>query len=426
MPTTRISIENQTDSIEFDAQVEEAIINSASLDSKFDTSSGHHHDGADSRKVNYNDLDGIPSSFAPSAHAHGTVSAPGVHTPMGPDDHHSSIEAGLSVIPDNVTISGGPGSYLELPDGTYIRFGDTTQGARIEYDNILNKLTVKNWGSGTSGFHILNTINDFTIESPNINIGSTSSTINFKTASLNADNWEITGSGAASFVSVNGVLINTSGISNVSYFNGVEILSGGSHSKLSVGNNTYQINHSTHQQNTDTGTSQSSFVIFTGGNKLILSSNNYSPPSNSESAIYNDTFSEKALVIAGNAVDTGTKTVKIKDKLYVAGDILQNGKSVATYEKDGISTIIQDFATSTGYIKIGEAVIQWGTNTVSGTSWTTITFSKAYGIAPSISAACKDSSGATWKTRNITATQFDIQAIGASSASMCWIAIGQG
>jgi len=426
MSNTRINIENQTNATEFDAQVEDAIVGSNFIDNKFDPISGHNHNGVNSKYIDWTDINNKPGSFTPSIHAHGTVSSPGLHTPMGPDDHHSSVESGLSIIPDNVTVSGGAGSYLELPDGTYIRLGDTTQGVRIEYDSGLNKLTVKNWGTSPSGFHILNTINDFTIESPNINIGSTSSNIYFQTAILNATNWGILGSGAAAFLSLNGVTIGTSGIANVSYFNGVEITAGGTHSKLQVGNDSFQIHHSTHQQNTDTGTTDSTFTIKSGGNHFILSSNDYQAPSNSESALYNDISSEKALVIAGNS-SSGFKTVRIKDNLIVEGQTLTQGnKSVATYGTTAGLTI-QDFATgSPGYIVLGHAVIQWGTNTVSGTSWSTISFAKSYNVAPSISASCADSSGVTWKTRNITTSQFEIQAIGSSSASLSWIAVGQG
>lgn len=49
------------------------------------TSGGHSHNGTNSRRVSYNDLLNVPSSFPPSSHSHSS------HTGIGPNDHHSEI-----------------------------------------------------------------------------------------------------------------------------------------------------------------------------------------------------------------------------------------------------------------------------------------------------------------------------------------------
>jgi len=421
MSGTLINLANQTSEEEFNAKVEYALINSDAHDVisdfiEFDIVNGHDHNGVNAKLVAWNNLSGVPETFTPDVHSHNS------HTSIGLNDHHDYLSTGYAIVPDSVSII----SYVEAPDGSTIRFGDTTLGVRVEYDDVLSGLVIKDWGSGTSGLYILSSIASTTIESPTINIGSTSSNLYFKTANLNATNWSITGTGVASFLTVNGVTIGTGGITGVSYFNEVEILSSGAHSKLNVGNATYQINHSTHTQNTDVGTTNSVFRVYQGGNPLIIASDNYSAPTASEAAIYNDINSEEALVIAGNTSAGTGKKIKMYDDVIVSGIITSAGKSVVTYS--GTASALVTDNSPTNRIVIGGCLIQWGTT--SGTGWKTVTFSQVYSSAPAVSASCTDSSASDYRTKNVTTAGFSIKAVNAVghdvSADLSWTAIGNG
>jgi len=421
MSGTLINLANQTSEEEFNAKVENALINSDAHDVisdfiEFDIVNGHDHNGVNAKLVTWNNLSGVPDVFAPDVHSHNS------HTSIGLSDHHDYLSTGYAIVPASVSVT----SYVEAPDGSTIRFGDTTLGVKVEYDDVLSGLVIKDWGSGTSGLYILSSIASTTIESPTINIGSTSSNLYFKTANLNATSWSVTGTGAASFLTVNGVTIGTSGITGVSYFNEVEILSSGTHSKIQVGNATYQISHSTHAQNTDVGTTNSKFRVYQGGNPLIIASDDYSEPTASEAAIYNDINVNEALVIAGNNSSGTGKKIIMHDDVLVSGLITSAGKTVVTYSGPA-SALITDNSTMQR-IRIGGCLIQWGTT--SGTGWKTVTFSQVYLSAPAVSASCTDSSASDYRTRNVTITGFDVKAVSGIgddvSADLSWTAIGNG
>lgn len=435
---TKINLENQTDPTEFADKVEDAIVTGNAKDAiaafvEFNTVSGHDHDGADSKTVDWSSIANAPTSLTPVAHAHGTVASSTFHTSITPSDHHNWISNGYDLIPQSITLtpaSPTPGTrYIRVPDDSYLRLGDTSLGVQLYYDGA-SELRVANWGSGGSDFRIVSDIDNTYIDSPNIHIGTDTSTVDFKKADVAGDFWGVTGgTGVATFATINNVIIATTGITNVVKFNGVTLNAAGTHSTLTVGNATYQVNHSTHQQHTDTGTSSSTFNIDTGGNPIIISSNAYSAPSTSQSAFYNDITSEHALVIVGNA-SSGPKYVKIKDKLEVVDDVIINGTAFAQSNRR-LATIssagdIRDNYVS-GWIQIGNVKFQWGTSGAV-TGWRSVSFTQAFNDAPSVSVSCSDSSGSDWRTKSVSTTGFDIKSVNDTgsdvSAELNWMAIG--
>ncbi len=435
---TKINLENQTDSTEFVDKVEDAIVGTGNAKDaisdfvEFNTVSGHDHDGSDAKNVDWSNIANAPTSLMPDAHAHGTVASSIFHSPMTPNDHHIMLSTGYDIEPQSITLTpdSPPGTrHLTAPDGSFIRLGDTSLGVQMYYDGA-SELRLANWGSGGSDFRIISDIDNTYIDSPSIHIGTDTSTVDFKKADVAGDFWSVTGgTGVATFATINNVIIATTGITNVVKFNGVTLNAAGTHSTLTVGNATYQINHSTHQQHTDTGTSSSTFNIDTGGNPIIISSNAYSAPSTSQSALYNDISSEQALVIAGNA-SSGPKYVKIKDKLEVVDDVIINGTAFAQTNRR-LATIspagdIRDNYVS-GWIQVGYVKFQWGTSGAV-TGWRSVSFTQAFSGAPSVSVSCSDSSGSDWRTKNISATGFDIKSVNDTgsdvSAELNWMAIG--
>ena len=429
MPT-EINLDTQVSDAEFNTKVQETIQNNGPAKSalasftEFDLVNGHNHDGVNSKKIEWIDINSKPTTFAPAPHDHN------FHSNIGPDDHHSSLSAGLDIIPNSSTVT----SYFKAPDGAKLYFGDTTRGAQLYLDEPNQRLILQNWGTDSLSFHIDSTVSTFILESTTIHLGTNSSTINFHRANLSGDNWSISGTGEATFSLVNGVSFSASSnnISGITRFNGVEIVGNGPFSGLTIGNSNYTINHNSHQQNTDTGTTNFSFTINSGAQaKITIITDNYTEPNSSEAALFNDTGSIKGLVIAGNKLrGDGRRKVRIYDDLEVEGNlfvlngaITAGGLGVATYGQNGY---IEDDSAS-GHIKIGNVVICWGIS--GGTAWRTVNLPITYESPPSISGGCADSSGADYRIRNITTTSFEIASVDDAgsfvNASISWIAVGR-
>jgi hypothetical protein len=111
------------------AQVDTFI--STTVPAYFNTSSGHDHDGSDSKKVTYTDLASIPSTFAPSAHAasHGSAGSDavtiantqitGLGTMSTQTANSVSISGGsISGITDLAVADGGTGTSTGSITGT--------------------------------------------------------------------------------------------------------------------------------------------------------------------------------------------------------------------------------------------------------------------------------------------------------------------
>lgn len=438
--STRINLTNQTDADEFNDKVELAITTTGGAKdalanfSAFNTTGGHDHDGSNARKVEWTNIGNAPSAMTPILHAHGTIGSSTFHSNIGPSDHHNWLSSGYDTIPQSITLTSGGGSvYFRAPDGSTMRLGDATKGVQWYYNSTPDELRLANWGTDNSSFHILTNISETIIDSPDIYIGTDTSTVHLRKANLSADYWGVTGgSGAATFASINDVLIATTGIANVSKFNGVVIDGAGALSRIQVTyNGTVQLEHSTHQQNTDVETNSSAYIISKGGGtgQIILSSNVYSAPSNSDSAFYND-MAGQALVVAGNGM-SGTKKVKIDRQLEVQGNTIINGiafaeanKRLATIDSTGD---IRDNYTS-GWLQISNVKLQWGTS-AAATGWRTVAFPQSFSMTPpSVAVACNDSAGADFRTRNITNMSFQLKSVNNSggdvSASLTWMAIG--
>jgi len=437
--STRINLTNQTDSDEFNDQIETAITtvggakDAVANFSEFNTTGGHDHDGSNSRTVEWTNIGNAPSAMTPILHAHGTIGSSTFHSNIGPSDHHNWLSSGYDITPQSVTLTAGGGSaYLRAPDGSTIRLGDTTKGIQWYYNSTPDELRLANWGTDNSSFHILTNISETIIDSPNIYIGTDTSTVHFRKADLSSDYWGVTGgSGAATFASINDVLIATTGITNVSKFNGVVIDGAGALSRIQVTyNGAVQLGHSTHQQNTDVETNSSAFIINKGGGtgQIILSSNVYSAPSNSDSALYND-INGQALVVAGNGMG-GTKVVKVDHQLEVEGNTIINGIAFAEASKklatiDSAGDIKDNYGSK--WIQIGQVRIEWGIS-AAATGWRTVVFPQSFINAPSIGVSCSDSAGADFRTKNISNTGFELKSVtsngGATAAAMSWMAIG--
>ena len=430
MPT-QINLDTQISSAEFSSKVADSVNTSGAAKNsiatfvEFDVSNGHDHDGVNSKKVSWNNIDAKPTTFVPSPHDHNS------HTNIGPDDHHNHLSAGYDIIPNSVSVS----DFIECKEGTYQIFGNASDNIKLSYDSNTKTFTIES--SNNSAFTINNTIESTYIQSSNIYIGSPSSNIDFSTSNINAQNWEISGQGYAKFQTINDITISpeseNNNISGVTKFNGVKIEPSGTFSGIKVGNNLYQINHSSHEQNTDTGTNQATFTInYSQQNNIKIATDPLSSISSSEAAIVNDTSTDRALILMGNASrGTTNKKVRIYDDAEVQGDlIVQNNiiaysnQLVATYHQNG--TIRDNYAS--GKIQIGNTLIQWGVS--SGNDWRTISFQQAFAsnTTPSISCATADSSEAIYKTRNITNNSFELNGVDDSfnsvNCTLTWLAIG--
>ena len=428
MPT-KINLDTQTDAAEFSAKVSSSISNTGAAKTtiaqftEFDTTSGHDHDGVNSKKVSWTNIDAKPASFTPAPHDHNS------HTNIGPDDHHNHLSAGYDIIPNSVAVD----DFVELKNNSILRFGTAADNINASYENQI--LTIKSPINAT--FIINNSVQKTYIHSSEIYIGDATSTVNFSSANIEADNWNIDGQGYAQFKSINDIILSpvsqNNNISGVDRFNGVHLEATGTFSGLKVGNNLYQINHSSHAQNTDIGTNQTTFTINYSQQNNIKISADITTTNASEVALVNDIETDKALILIGNSVRDGVnKKVRVYDDLEVQGKLITQdaivafaNQQVATYHpQDG--TIKDNYGN--GHIQIGYTLIQWGIS--SGADWRSITFNKSFanGTTPSVSCSAADSSEAIGITRNITNEGFEINGVddnkNSISCNLTWIAIG--
>lgn len=120
-PLAQVRVEAAVASIVNAKITDERAFAESNIGTKFDTSTGHDHDGSDSKKVTYADLLSIPATFAPSAHASS-------HNPGGSDAVATAAPAASAV---GDTQSAGSNASLARSDHKHAReaFGSPSASA---------------------------------------------------------------------------------------------------------------------------------------------------------------------------------------------------------------------------------------------------------------------------------------------------------